>query len=166
MRASAVYSGIDRQRSTVLQSRHTLPLSSDAAPSANTNAESPMIRKFAQTSLITLAAVLLFTATGAAQTLDASVGYAFRRETDLSVEKGWFGAVGANLNDSFGLFGQLSQHRATVDVPVNLQIVPVDVTLTIFGGGPRISGNQRAGVTYFAQALFGGARLTTSPGTG
>src|SRR5262245_40829340 len=112
-----------------------------------------MIRKLVQISCIVVTAVLLFATTGLAQTFDVSGGYAWLHEEDLTVPKGWYGAAGFNLNDSFGIFGQVSQHKKTI----NTAGVDVDTTLTIFGAGPGISGNQRSSVTYFAQALIGGA---------
>jgi hypothetical protein len=117
-----------------------------------------MIRKLVQIAGIAVTAVLLFGTTGSAQTFDVSGGYAWLHEEDLTVPKGWYGAVGFNLNDSFGIFGQISRHSKTV----NEAGVDVDTNLTIFGGGPRISGNQRAGVTYFAQVLLGGAKSEAS----
>jgi Outer membrane protein beta-barrel domain len=130
-----------------------------------------MIRKFVHISGAVLTAMLLFAATGSAQTFDVSGGYAYRNESGgegqdrVAIKNGWYGAAGFNLNDSFGVFGQLSQHKTSIDVPVGGgQIVPVDVTLRLYGGGPRISGNQRAPVTYFVQALFGGAQLKTKVG--
>jgi hypothetical protein len=113
-----------------------------------------MIRKLVHISGIVLTAVLLFATTGSAQTFDVSGGYAWLHEDELTVPNGWYGAVGFNLNDSFGIFGQISRHSKTI----NTAGVDVDTNLTIFGGGPRISGNQRAGVTYFAQVLLGGAK--------
>src|SRR4029077_9425487 len=110
-----------------------------------------MIRKLAQISGIVLTGVLLFATTGSAQTFDVSGGYAWLHEDELTVPNGWYGAAGFNLTDSVGIFGQGSQHKKTLDVGG----VDVKTTLSIFGAGPRISGNQRAGVTYFAQAMFG-----------
>jgi Outer membrane protein beta-barrel domain len=104
--------------------------------------------------------LLLFASTGSAQTFDVSGGWAYRNEAGLtedsrlSIEKGWFGAAGFNINDSFGVFGQLSQHSESDIVAAN-----DNVKLFIIGGGPRVTGNQRASVTYFAQALFGRASL-------
>jgi hypothetical protein len=112
-----------------------------------------MLRKLVQISGAVFTAVLLFATTGSAQTFDVSGGYAWLHEEDLTVPKGWYGAAGFNFNDSFGIFGQVSQHKKTLGVGG----VDVDTTLSIFGAGPRISGNQRAAVTYFAQAMFGGA---------
>jgi hypothetical protein len=130
-----------------------------------------MIRKLVHISGAVLTAVLLFAATGSAQTFDVSGGYAYRNESGgegqdrVAIKNGWYGAAGFNLSDSFGVFGQLSQHKTSIDVPIGGgQIVPVDVTLRLYGGGPRISGNQRAPVTYFVQALFGGAQLKTKVG--
>ena len=117
-----------------------------------------MIRKLVQMSGAVLAAVLLFASTGSAQTFDVSGGYAWLHEDELTVPNGWYGAAGFNLNDSFGIFGQVSQHKKTIRTAG----VDVDTTLSIFGGGPRLSGNQRAGVTYFAQAMFGGASSKAS----
>src|SRR5262245_39398626 len=103
MRASAVYSGIDRQRSTVLQWRHTLPPSSHASPSrADTNAGVDMIRKLAPLSSAILTVVLLYPCGASAQTFDIAGGYAYRNEDGgdldgrLHIEKGWFGAAGFN----------------------------------------------------------------------
>jgi hypothetical protein len=124
-----------------------------------------MIRKFIQVSCTTLAVLFVFAAAGSAQTFDVSGGYAYRSESGgegrdrITIKNGWYGAAGFNLNDSFGVFGQLSQHKKSFGPPDVVQ--PVDVTLNIYGGGPRISGNQRAGVTYFVQALVGGAQLKT-----
>src|SRR4029077_13662372 len=106
-----------------------------------------MIRKLAQISGIVLTGVLLFATTGSAQTFDVSGGYAWLHEDQLTVPNGWYGAAGFHFNDSFGVFGQVSQHKKTV----NVLGVDVDTTLSIYGAGPRISGKQRAGVTYFAQ---------------
>jgi hypothetical protein len=117
-----------------------------------------MIRKFVHISGAVLTAMLLFAATGSAQTFDVSGGYAWLHEDELTVPNGWYGAAGFNLNDSFGLFGQLSTHKKTV----NSGGVDVDTRLTIFGAGPRISGNQRSSVTYFAQVLIGGASSKAS----
>ena len=121
-----------------------------------------MIRKFVHIAFTTFTGVLLFASTSSAQTFDVSGGWAVRNEagledTRLTIEKGWFAAAGYNFNDSLGIFGQLSQHSETVDVGVT----DVNVKLFIIGGGPRLSGNQRAPVTYFVQALFGRASLKT-----
>ena len=112
-----------------------------------------MIRKLVHLSGAAAIALLLFPSTGSAQTFDVSGGYAWLHEDELTVPNGWYGAAGFNLNDSFGIFGQVSQHKKTI----NAVGVDVDTKLTIFGAGPRISGNQRAGVTYFAQVLLGRA---------
>lgn len=117
-----------------------------------------MIRKLVHLMFATLTGLLLFASTGSAQTFDVAGGYAWLHETDLTVPNGWFGAAGVNLNDSFGIFGQLSQHSKEI----NVAGVNVDTTLRIFGGGPRLSGNQRSGVTYFAQVLLGGAQTKAS----
>jgi hypothetical protein len=117
-----------------------------------------MIRKLVQIAGTAAAAVLLFASTGSAQTFDVSGGYAWLHEEDLTVPKGWYGAAGFNINDSFGIFGQVSQHKKTI----NTSGVDVDTTLSIFGGGPRISGNQRDSVTYFAQLMLGGASSKAS----
>jgi hypothetical protein len=116
-----------------------------------------MIRKLVHISGAVVTAMLLFANTGSAQTIDGAGGYAFRHEENESIKKGWFGAIGGNFNDAFGAFFQVSQHSKTFD---NLA-VPVDVTLSVIGGGPRLTGNQRAGVTYFVNALFGTAKLKT-----
>ena len=122
-----------------------------------------MIRKFVHIAFATFTGLLLFASTTSAQTFDVSGGYAYRNESGgegqdrVAIKKGWYGAAGFNLNDSFGVFGQLSQHKKSFDVPVVTQ--PVDVTLNVYGGGPRITGNQRSGVTYFGQALFGVAQV-------
>jgi hypothetical protein len=121
-----------------------------------------MIRKLAPLSSAILTVVLLYPCAASAQTFDIAGGYAYRNEDGgdlggrLVIEKGWFGAAGFNLNDSFGVFGQLSQHKEPFG--------PIDVTLSVYGGGPRVSGNQRSGVTYFAQLLLGGASVKTSGG--
>jgi hypothetical protein len=117
-----------------------------------------MIRKLVHISGTALMTVLLFASSGLAQTFDVSGGYAWLREEDLTVPKGWYAAAGVNLNDSFAVFGQLSQHTKTLDVSG----VDVDTKLTIWGAGPRITGNQRSAVTYFAQALLGGAKSSAS----
>ena len=117
-----------------------------------------MLRKLVQISGAVLTAMLLFATTGSAQTFDVSGGYAWLREEDLTVPKGWYAAAGVNLSDSFAVFGQLSQHTKTL----NVSGVDVDTKLTIWGAGPRITGNQRSGVTYFAQALLGGAKSSAS----
>jgi hypothetical protein len=117
-----------------------------------------MIRKLVHISGAVATAVLLFATTGSAQTFDVSGGYAWLHEDELTVPNGWYAAGAFNLNDSFGIFGQVSQHKKTLDVGG----VDVDTTLSIFGAGPRISGNQRAGVTYFAQAMFGRANSKAS----
>jgi hypothetical protein len=127
-----------------------------------------MLRKPVKVSGALLTAMLLFAATGSAQTFDVSGGYAYRSESGgegqdrVSIKNGWYGAAGFNLNDSFGVFGQLSQHKKSFDVFGVPE--PVDVTLNLYGGGPRISGNQRSAVTYFGQALFGGAQLKSKVG--
>ncbi len=90
-----------------------------------------MIRKIVHISFATLTALLLFASTGAAQTFDVAGGYAWLREEDLTVPGGWFGAAGFNLNDSFAVFGQYSQHSKTLDVSG----VDVDTKLAIYGGG-------------------------------
>lgn len=118
-----------------------------------------MIRKFVHISGIVLTAVLVFASTGSAQSFDVSGGYAYRNESGgegqprLVIEKGWYGAGGFNFNDAFGVFGQVSQHSESFFNDT------VDVKLTILGGGPRFTGNQRAGVTYFVNALFGVATI-------
>jgi hypothetical protein len=117
-----------------------------------------MIRKLVQMSGMALMAVLLFASSGVAQTFDVAGGYAWLREEDLTVPNGWFGAAGVNLNDSFAVFGQLSQHSKTL----NVSGIDVDTKLTIWGGGPRLTGNQRSSVTYFAQLLLGGASSKAS----
>ena len=117
-----------------------------------------MLRKLVQISGAVLTAVLLFATTGSAQTFDVSGGYAWLHEDELTVPNGWYGAAAFNLTDSFGIFGQISQHKKTLDVGG----VDVNTTLSIFGAGPRISGNQRAGVTYFAQVMIGGASSKAS----
>lgn len=117
-----------------------------------------MIRKLVLISSTTLTALLLFASTGSAQTFDVAGGYAWLRETSLTVPNGWFAAGGVNLNDSFGIFGQLSQHSKTL----NVNTVNVDTKLSIYGVGPRLSGNQRSSVTYFAQVLIGGANAKAS----
>jgi len=117
-----------------------------------------MIRKFVHIAFATFTGLLLFASTSSAQSFDVAGGYAWLHETDLTVPNGWFGAAGVNLNDSFAIFGQLSQHTKTI----NIAGVDVDTTLRIFGGGPRLTGNQRAGVTYFAQVLLGGATAKAS----
>jgi hypothetical protein len=91
-----------------------------------------MIRKLVHISGAGLTAMLLFATTGSAQTFDVSGGYAWLREEDLTVPNGWYGAAGVNLNDSFAVFGQLSQHKKTLDVAG----VDVDTKLTIWGAGP------------------------------
>ena len=115
-----------------------------------------MLRKFVQISFTVLTGLLLFASSGSAQTFDVAGGYAWLREEDLTVPGGWFAAGGVNLNDSFALFGQYSQHSK--DITVNNAIV--DTKLAIYGGGPRITGNQRSGVTYFAQLLLGQAKAS------
>jgi len=117
-----------------------------------------MIRTLVRISGAVLTAMLLFATTGSAQTFDVSGGYAWLHEDELTVPNGWYAAAGFNLNDSFGIFGQVSQHKKTLNIPP----VDVDTTLSIFGAGPRISGNQRAPVTYFAQVMFGGASSKAS----
>ena len=119
-----------------------------------------MIRKLGPIAGAVLTAVLLFASTGSAQTWDVSGGYALRNEegendTRVNIKNGWYGAGGFNFNDSFGVFGQVSRHSKSFDEFA----VPVDVTLTIVGGGPRLTGNQRSGVTYFVNALFGTAKV-------
>ena len=124
-----------------------------------------MIRKLVHISGIVLTTVLVFASTGSAQSFDVSGGYAYRNESGgegqprLGIEKGWYGAAGFNVNDSFGVFGQVSQHSASFFNDT------VDVKLTILGGGPRLTGNQRSGVTYFVNALFGVATIKRTPAT-
>ena len=117
-----------------------------------------MIRTLVRISGAVVTAMLLFATTGSAQTFDVSGGYAWLHEEDLTVPQGWYGAAGVNLSDSFAVFGQLSQHSKEV----NVAGVNVDTKLTIWGAGPRITGNQRSAVTYFAQALLGGAKSSAS----
>jgi Outer membrane protein beta-barrel domain len=118
-----------------------------------------MIRKLVQVSAAVLTAVLVFASTGSAQTWDVSGGYAYRNESGgegqprLAIEKGWYGAGGFNFNDSLGVFGQISQHSESFANDT------VDVKLSIVGGGPRLTGNPRSGVTYFVNALFGAATI-------
>jgi hypothetical protein len=107
--------------------------------------------------MLSLGVLMLVARTGSAQTFDISGGYAWLRETDLTWPKGFYIAARGNLNDSFGIFGQLSQHTKTL----NISGVDVSARLRIFGAGPRITGNQRSGVTYFAQLLLGGAQATS-----
>ena len=117
-----------------------------------------MIRKIVHISFATVTALLLYASTGAAQTFDVAGGYAWLREEDLTVPGGFFGAAGFNLNDSFAVVGQYSQHSKDL----NVSGVGVETKLAIYGVGPKITGNQRAGVTYFAQMLVGGAKATAS----
>src|SRR5262245_47925058 len=112
-----------------------------------------MRRRFIRIAFATVTVLLLFGSRSFAQTFDVSGGYAWLHEDDLTIPNGWYGAAGFNLNDSFGLFGQFSQHTTTITLSeVN---VDVDTTLRIYGGGPRFSRNQGTNVTYFAQVLLG-----------
>ena len=120
-----------------------------------------MLRTLVRVSCAVAMAAPLFVHAAAAQTIDGAGGYSYRNEAAIPSGResihGWFGALGGNVNDALGAFFQFSRQSKTFGAGADA----VDVNLSIIGGGPRLTGNQRAAVTYFVNALFGTAKIST-----
>src|SRR5688572_7615119 len=88
---------------------------------------------------------------------EASAGYAFMRDTtmDENFPAGWYFSAAANLNDWFGLAGEVTGgHKTMTD------IAPVSVKTNLYTalGRPRFF-SKRGRIVPFAQVLAGAAHL-------
>ena len=98
----------------------------------------------------------------AAQTpkVELSGGYQYTHVPDLNFAIGWFGDATANINDLFGIVGEVSGARTTETVQVNSrQSVDVDLTLLTYMGGIRTASHINTHAVPFVQVLVGGARV-------
>jgi hypothetical protein len=105
--------------------------------------------------------VTLFSASiAAAQTpkFEVAGGYAYLHETDLSIPAGWFGSVGATLNDWVGIVGAVSGHYKTQTESG----IDVNTKLHTFVAGPKFASYKNPNITPYVQVLFGGAHISGS----
>ena len=88
---------------------------------------------------------------------EASAGYAFMRDTTMeeNFPAGWYFSAAANLNNWFGLTGELTgAHKKLTDIAP----VSVKANLYTFMGGPRFF-FKRGRIVPFAEVLAGAAHL-------
>jgi hypothetical protein len=96
------------------------------------------------------AIVSLFSASiAAAQTpqFEVAGGYAYLHETDLSIPAGWFGSVGATLNDWVGIVGAVSGHYKTQSESG----IDVNTKLHTFVAGPKFASYKNRTITPYVQ---------------
>jgi Outer membrane protein beta-barrel domain len=84
-------------------------------------------------------------------------GYAYLRETDLSVPGGWFVSGGASVNNWFGIVGTVTGHYKSEMVGT----AKVDTRLHTFMGGPKFTYRTER-LTPYVTLLAGGARAGAS----
>ena len=88
---------------------------------------------------------------------EASAGYAFMRDTttEENFPAGWYFSAAANLNQWFGLAGEITgAHKKLTD----LEPVTAKANFYTFMGGPRFF-VKRGRIVPFAQVLAGAAHL-------
>jgi Outer membrane protein beta-barrel domain len=105
-------------------------------------------------------AVLLMTTLGAgvagaqAPKVEVAGGYAYLRETEVSLPGGWFVSGGASVNGWFGVVGTVTGHYKTETVGR----AKVDTRLHTFMGGPKFTYRTER-LTPYLTLLAGGARV-------
>ena len=99
----------------------------------------------------------------AAQTpkVEASVGYQYTHVPDLNFAAGWVGDVTANVNDLFGIVGEVSGAQTTQTEQISSrQSVDVSLRLLTYMGGVRVASHINPKVVPFVQVLMGSARFS------
>ena len=98
-------------------------------------------------------------AAGQEHKADVAFGYSLMHDSDLeeTFPMGWSFAVNGNLNDRFGVVGEIGGHYKTIE------FLGADLSASVhtFMGGPRFR-KQSGKVVPFAQVLAGMARGSVS----
>ena len=95
---------------------------------------------------------------------EVSGGYSFLNDftDDISLPVGWYASVSGNVNDWFGIVGDIGANYTTETVLG----IDIDLTVTSFLFGPKFSGRPNERITVFFQSLVGAARLKGSAAAG
>jgi len=87
---------------------------------------------------------------------EAAGGYAYHRETDLTMPAGWFASAGASINNWFGIVGDVSGHyRSETE-----GIFGIKMRRHTFVAGPKFMYRTNR-LTPYLTLLAGGAHIST-----
>jgi hypothetical protein len=112
--------------------------------------------------------LFLFAIPSRAQKADASIGYSYFRlgSSGGFNQNGVSGSVAYYPHDWFGVVGDVGGYHATETLLTPAGPVSVSLNTYTYLFGPRVILRNPSKINPFAQALFGGSRVTVGSGGG